>query len=207
MTDMLNPFSDNMQALLAAPAAKLSGMSETFKERMLRMRLRADLSSQQAAAKAIGCTRGTVGMWEAPSSAVDAVGSQYLLGVASAYKVRPGYINSGEGDDGFPWAGESAAEQQSQPMRLDPVILSRTIEGLKTRAARAFVAYTLDDVERDPARFIEAYELFLGMVPRPVPDNMVPHSPQGAIHDKRRDDGPISGATRPEVGKTTGRKS
>ena len=84
-------------------------MSETFKERMKRLRLRAGLKSQLQAAEAIGCERGTVGMWEAPSSPVDSIGGDYLLPVARAYKVRPEYINSGKGGDGFPWSEPAGA--------------------------------------------------------------------------------------------------
>ena len=48
-------------------------MKETFKQRMKRIRVRAGFASQQQAADAIGCPRGTVSMWEAPSSAVKSV--------------------------------------------------------------------------------------------------------------------------------------
>lgn len=85
-------------------------MNDTFKARMKRMRLQAGLKSQQAAADVIGCERGTVGMWEAPSSAVDSVSGEYLLPVSKAYKVRPEYINSGKGNDGFPWTRVATSE-------------------------------------------------------------------------------------------------
>lgn len=100
---MLNQISDPMQAHLAALRAKVFYMDETFKQRMKRMRLRAGFKTQGAAADAIGCDRGTVGMWEAPSSQVSAVGNEYLLEAAAAYKVRPEYMRTGKGDDGFPW--------------------------------------------------------------------------------------------------------
>ena len=60
-------------------------MNETIKERMKRIRLRAGYKSQSAAANAIGCDRGNVGMWEAPSSAVKSVGHDWLFQVARAY--------------------------------------------------------------------------------------------------------------------------
>lgn len=104
---MLNQISDSMQGHLATRRAKVFYMDETFKERMKRMRLRAGFKTQGAAAEAIGCERGTVGMWEAPSSQVDAVGNEYLLEVAAAYKVRPEYVRTGKGDDGFPWTGSA----------------------------------------------------------------------------------------------------
>lgn len=105
---MLNTFSDSMQARLAVPHAKVFYMDETFKQRMKRLRLRAGFKSQQAAADAIGCERGTVGMWEAPSSPVDAVGNEYLLEVSTAYKVKPEYVRTGKGPDGYPWTGSVA---------------------------------------------------------------------------------------------------
>lgn len=80
-------------------------MGEPFKARMKRIRLRAGLSSQQAAADAIGCERGTVGMWEAPSSPVKSLGSEWLFSVARAYRVRPEWINDLDStDDGYPWS-------------------------------------------------------------------------------------------------------
>lgn len=129
-------------------------MTETFKERMKRMRLRAGLKSQQKAADAIGCERGTVGMWEAPSSAVDSVSGEYLMRVASAYRVRAEYINSGEGDDSFPWSSEAASESRSQPMRLDPEIVEATHKALTDMYSLKGRTYHEEDV----ARFVLVYE-------------------------------------------------
>lgn len=95
----------------------------------------------------------------------------------------------------------------SQSVRLDPEILAATIKGLRLRDKRANRVYSLADIEEDPARFIEAYELFMGMVPKPVPDNAIPHSPQGAKQNGRSDDMPVSGATGRKMGKVGGRKS
>lgn len=92
-------------------------MSDPFKERMKRMRQQAGFTSQQAAADAIGCERGTVGMWEAPSSAVDSVSSEYLHAVSRAYRVRPEYINSGKGSDGFPWTPSSPDDSDWRDVR------------------------------------------------------------------------------------------
>lgn len=74
---------------------------ENFKERMKRIRLRAGFSSQATAAHAIGCDRGTVSMWEAPSSPVTSVSEEYLFQTARAYRVRADWINKGKGDDGY----------------------------------------------------------------------------------------------------------
>lgn len=93
MVRMLNMISDNVQALLAISPAKVSYMSETFKERMKRISARAGFKSQKAAADAIGCDRGNVGMWEAPSSPVQSVGQDWLFPVARTYKVRPEWLN------------------------------------------------------------------------------------------------------------------
>lgn len=100
---MLNIISIDCQTPLADSPAKVLYM-EKFKERMKRIRARAGFKSQGAAAEAIGCERGTVGMWEAPSSAVQQVSSEWLFATARAYKVRPDWINNLRSkDDGFPW--------------------------------------------------------------------------------------------------------
>lgn len=133
-------------------------MTETFKNRMKRLRLQAGLKSQQAAAEAIGCERGTVGMWEAPSSAVDSVSGDYLLAVACAYKVRPEYINTGKGDDGFPWSAgvKSAAPSHSHPVRLDPEIVAAAHKALRDMYALKERIYHEDDV----ARFLLLYDKY-----------------------------------------------
>lgn len=133
-------------------------MTETFKDRMKRLRLQAGLKSQKAAAEAIGCERGTVGMWEAPSSAVDSVSGDYLLAVACAYKVRPEYINTGKGADGFPWSvgAKPTTPSHSHPMRLDPEIVSSAHESLRDMYALKERIYHEDDV----ARFLLIYEKF-----------------------------------------------
>lgn len=83
------------------PPCKVIYMAETFKARMRRIRVRAGFKSQADAAQAIGCERGTVSMWEAPSSAVNAVSEEYLFKVAKAYRVSPQWINAGGTNDGF----------------------------------------------------------------------------------------------------------
>lgn len=101
---MLNMISDSMQAHLAVQPAKIVYMGETFKERMKRIRIRAGYRSQGPASEAIGCERGTVSMWEAPSSAVQSVSSDLLFAVARAYRVDPEWINNlSSMEDGFPW--------------------------------------------------------------------------------------------------------
>jgi hypothetical protein len=159
---MLNLFSGSLQALLAPSNAKLSHMNENFKDRMKRMRLRAGLKSHQEAADAIGCKRGNVGMWEAPSSAVDSVGSKYLLAVASVYKVRPGYINSGMGNDEYPWLGESIDTQQSQPLRLNVEMIRDVAQALHDIFKEDGSDYR---IEQYPELFAEFYEMRLGMEP------------------------------------------
>lgn len=103
---------------------------ETFKERMRRIRLRAGFTSQGKAAAAIGCERGTVSMWEAPSSNVRAVGSEWLFEVARAYKVRPEWINDLRAkDDGYPWAPTKPPfpGRESQYSGPDPAILQEAV--------------------------------------------------------------------------------
>lgn len=132
---MLNAISGRCQTALAVRQAKLFYM-ESFKSRMKRIRLRAGYASQDEAAQAIGCKRGTVSMWEAPSSEVSAVGGEYLLATAKAYKVRPEWINDLQStDDGYiPDGGELSAVREpsaayaSQPARIDEEILVSAIE-------------------------------------------------------------------------------
>jgi phage repressor protein C with HTH and peptisase S24 domain len=67
---------------------------EDFKARMKRLRLDAGFKTQADAAAAIGCERGTVGMWEAQSSPVTTVSSDLIFKVAEVYKTTPEDINS-----------------------------------------------------------------------------------------------------------------
>lgn len=121
---MLNAISDTCQTLLASPADKVAYM-ESFKQRMKRIRVRAGYRSQGEAADAIGCERGTVSMWEAPSSNVQKVSSDLLFATARAYKVRPDWLNNlKSSDDGWPWEGgdyrvEPEPEVPSQVLGLD----------------------------------------------------------------------------------------
>lgn len=190
--------------------AKILYMTETFKDRMKRLRVRAGLKSQQSAAEAIGCERGTVGMWEAPSSAVDSISGDYLLAVARAYKVRPEYINTGKGDDGFPWAEEAEAlpQGQSHPLKLDPEIVRKAGTALNLRYKKAG-GYNL---EERPEEFVRAYELWFGMddaYEDPEVYNLVIRhadlSPQGASEHERGSEGaPPHGA--PGEGVRAGRR-
>lgn len=122
---MLNALSESVNAF-SSTVAKLSYMRD-FKSFMRTARLRAGFASQQAAAEAIGCDRGTVGMWEAPSSAVTKVSSEYLLAVAKAYRVRPESLNGEGQEDGFPWSPPDDAAP-SQLRRYDMEILASAIK-------------------------------------------------------------------------------
>ncbi len=192
---MLNTISDQCQTLLAIPAVghgktrqirlaepadRLDRM-ETFKQRMKRIRVRAGLKSQGAAASAIGCERGTVGMWEAPSSNVQAVSAEWLFAVARAYKVRPEWINNlRSGADGYPWVGGAeslsvepttheslaAAPTPSQFGRPDPDILHEALTLLafseeqsgrySGRARTQELCRLYEWVERDGGRLSDA---------------------------------------------------
>lgn len=192
------PFSDGMQVLLAGQAAKIPYMTETFKKRMKRLRLRAGLSSQQKAADVIGCDRGAVSMWEAPSSPVNSVGGEYLLSVAAAYKVHPAYINTGEGDDGFPMDALEAQDSHSQLVRLDHDMIAETHRALRElyhENGRVF------SIEEDSARFVQVYQLRAGMSKQPSQDEWIKFgrklavmAPQGATRDGRDDGVPTKGA-------------
>lgn len=101
---MLRAISVKKQAYLAT-TYKILYMNETFKARMRRIRIRAGFASQQLAAQAIGCDRRNVGMWEAPSSRVQSVSTDWLFAVARAYRVRPEWINDLNCQlDGYPWS-------------------------------------------------------------------------------------------------------
>ena len=96
-------------------------MSEDFKARMKRIRIRAGFGSQQAAAEAIGCPRGTVGMWEAPSSPVQSIGNEWLFEVARAYRVHPAWINKLDSvNDGFPWQPLTAQHLAASTEEISP---------------------------------------------------------------------------------------
>jgi phage repressor protein C with HTH and peptisase S24 domain len=79
----------------------------TFNDRMKAARLRAGFKSQQAAADAIGCSRGTVGNWES-QEASEGVSSEYLLPVAAAYRVHPDWVTGASTDDRYPWSPDRA---------------------------------------------------------------------------------------------------
>jgi hypothetical protein len=101
-----------------------------FKAYMKMARLRAGFASQQAAADAIGCERGTVGMWEAPSSAVEKLSGEFLFPVAKAYRVRPEYLSGDSDDEGYPWRPDAPDPAASQPRRYDLEILASAIENV-----------------------------------------------------------------------------
>jgi phage repressor protein C with HTH and peptisase S24 domain len=92
----------------------------TLAERARLARRRAGFPSQDAAAKAIGCSRGTVGMWE--SGGASSIG-EYLYDAARVYKVRPDWLRNGEEPDGYPWEPEDG---RRVPVRAYEV---RAVEG------------------------------------------------------------------------------
>lgn len=112
---MLNTITGYCQTSLAEFPAKVAYM-EPFKTRMRRIRERAGFASQEDAAAAIGCKRGNVGMWEAPSSSVKRLGEKWLFRVARVYKVRPEWINDlTSKDDGYPWSPDQDLSTGSSP--------------------------------------------------------------------------------------------
>lgn len=159
MAAMLNTISGSCQTILAPCLATVYRM-ETFKERMKRIRLRAGYKSQGLAAKAIGCERGTVGMWEAPSSNVMSV-SDKLFEVARAYKVRPEWINDlSSDDDGYPWEPGAKQSGDSQPLRLDVDTIVSTTKALLVFMRRRDPSATLNLADRTDAElFASAYAL------------------------------------------------
>lgn len=102
MTDILSSLTPNVNRL-ADERCKLPYMS-TLAERARFARKRVGLT-QETASKAIGCSRGTVAMWE--SNGVASI-EQYLLPASRIYKVDPDWLNSGKGTDSYPWEPQGA---------------------------------------------------------------------------------------------------
>ena len=109
----------------------------------------------------------------------------------------------------WPQWDEGATPSHSQSMRLDPETLRNTINGIRRRDRK----YSLEDVLDDPAKFVEAYELLEGMIPKPVPDNVsvrgvhTDRSPQGAEKDGRGNDVSVRGAAKRKMGAGRGGKA
>lgn len=104
---------------------------------------------------------------------------------------------------------EGAEPSHSHVVRLEPETLRNVITGLRRRDRK----YSLDDVLDDPAKFVEAYDLLVGMVPKPVPDNVsargvhADKSPQGAEKDGRGNDVSVRGTAKRKVGSGRGGKA
>ncbi|MBB3227029.1 phage repressor protein C with HTH and peptisase S24 domain [Luteibacter sp. Sphag1AF] len=98
MTDILNPLTVVVNTL-TKDNCKLTYMTLAERARYARKRLQ---MTQADAATLIGCSRGTVAMWESGGSA--SIG-QYLLPAAKVYKVNPDWLDSGKGSDDYPWTG------------------------------------------------------------------------------------------------------
>ncbi|HVI55456.1 MAG TPA: S24 family peptidase [Luteibacter sp.] len=98
MADILTPLTTNVNGL-TLNKSKLHYMTLTERARYARKRVG---MTQVEAAKAIGCSRGTVAMWESGGSASI---EQYLLPAAKVYKVNPDWLDSGKGSDDYPWTG------------------------------------------------------------------------------------------------------
>lgn len=99
-------------------ACKLNDMGETLAERAARCRIRAGFKTPKDAADAIGCGRSTVAMWETSGTA--AIG-KYLYSAARAYKVRPEWLNSGNGPEGYPWNPEGQRSVEGDAVRISLV--------------------------------------------------------------------------------------
>ena len=97
MDDILKQLTSNVNSL-TEDKCKLPYMS-TLAERARYARKRAGLKQVEAAA-AIGCSRGTVAMWE--TGATQNI-EGYLLPAAKVYKVNPDWLDSGKGSDDYPW--------------------------------------------------------------------------------------------------------
>lgn len=163
---MSNAFSNLAQNPFSETRANVPYM-ETFKQRMKRIRVRAGYRSQGEAADAIGCERGTVSMWEAPSSNVKKVSSDLLFDTARAYKVRPDWINDlRSNDDGYPWPPRRidedhtprSEEGESQSAQLDPEILAAAIKLIRLTFEALGVEHNQED-DAEPTALAYAYLL------------------------------------------------
>ena len=109
----------------------------------------------------------------------------------------------------WPQWEDAAAGRGSHSLRLDPERLRDTIIGIQ----KVNKAYAIKDVLDDPAAFVYAYELLEGMIPKPVPDNLltrgvhVDRTPQGAGKDGRSNDVPVRGTVKRKVGTGRTRKT
>lgn len=98
MADILIPLTANVNSL-TENICKLPYM--TLAERARYARKRVGLT-QEKAAEAIGCKRGTVAMWE--TGGTQSI-EQFLLPAARVYRVNPDWLDSGKGKDDYPWTG------------------------------------------------------------------------------------------------------
>lgn len=109
----------------------------------------------------------------------------------------------------WPQWEDAAAGRQSHSLRLDPERLKNTIIGIQ----RVEKGYGIKDMLEDPASLAYAYELLEGMIPKPVPDNLltrgvhVDRTPQGAGKNGRSDDVPVRGTVTKKVGSGRTRKT
>lgn len=79
---------------------------EQLKDRARAARERAEFDDPGKAAARIGCSRTLVISWEDGSA--KSIGGKYLLAAARAYRVRPEWLATGEGKDGFPFDEDAA---------------------------------------------------------------------------------------------------
>jgi hypothetical protein len=143
-------------------------------------------------------------MWEAPSSEVSAVGSDYLLAVAAAYKVRPESINDAAADH-FPWSPSTTTDHSASPLvKLDAEMLADTAWVM--RKAYADVGRVFD-IETEPERFLLAYMTRSQLTDIKSPDNVAAFLfaakklvPSPGVNDERSSAGPAPGPGTKDVG-------
>lgn len=136
--------------------------------------------------------------------------STKLHRLAARLDVSTIYLETGKDR---PDDGDRAAPSHSQPLRLDPDILSETARTLRERFGDDGMFGAL--IEHEPLRFIEAYELYANHtrdkrtpeLERALVMKIADLTPQGAKQDERGTTVPTKGAARREVGKTGGRKA
>jgi len=103
---------------LTRPDCKVPDMAkELLKDRARAAREQAGFDDPGKAAARIRCSRTLIVSWEDGSA--KSIGAKYLFAAARAYRVRPEWLATGEGKDGFPFGDddEPAKSGEFTPIR------------------------------------------------------------------------------------------
>lgn len=118
-------------------------------------RKRAGFTTQEAARKAIGCSRTTIVGWENRKSPTPINGSPFLLEAARKYRVRPDWLAKGEDPDGYPWS------EPAQP--IEPATTA-----IPAAESKSEIALGLEALARSQAYLAQALASTIPTVAREV---------------------------------------